>query len=368
MRDKIFSGAMSVFSNPAQRSVDQAQAYTKAVLDLLGSRDPIEVLSGTAAELSRLITGLSPEQMAHPEAPGRWSIAHVLQHLADSELVWGYRVRMVLAHDRPVITGYDQDLWADRLGYARADAQQAIADFGVLRAANLRLLSHASAADLARVGVHAERGEESVSHMMKLYAGHDVLHVRQLQRIRTAVLERPLHPRIREILTCLDVELETLRAAVDAVPPARRGERPAADRWSVAEVLEHLAMVEEVVLKACSRQLDAARAAGLPRETDGSSVLQSLPPERVANREQTLVAPDRLQPKGLDASVAWANIESTRARFNDFVRSCDGLALGHVSFPHPAFGPLNLYQWLLFAAGHHARHAAQIREIAAQLR
>lgn len=177
-----------------------------------------------------------------------------------------------------------------------------------------------------------------------------------------------MHPRIREIVACLESELDGLRAAVEAVPPDRRGERPAPDRWSVAEVLEHLAMVENAVLKVCTRELAAAREAGLPHETETTSVIETLPPEKVANRERAWVAPDRLLPKGVDASTAWTSLEHTRVRFNDFVRSCDGFALAQVSFPHPALGPLNMYQWLLFAAGHQARHAAQIREIAAQLR
>ena len=91
---------------------------------------------------------------------------------------------MVLSHDRPQIAGYDQDRWADRLRYGDADAVQALDDFTALRRANLRLLQRATADDLARVGVHAERGEESVAHMIKLYAGHDLLHLRQLARIK----------------------------------------------------------------------------------------------------------------------------------------------------------------------------------------
>jgi hypothetical protein len=110
-----------------------------------------------------------------------------MQHLADSELVWGYRLRMVLSHDRPPLTGYDQDLWADRLGYRDADAQEALNCFGVLRRVNLRLLDRATAADLQRVGVHAERGEERLDHMVRLYAGHDLLHLRQVDRIRAAL-------------------------------------------------------------------------------------------------------------------------------------------------------------------------------------
>lgn len=181
---------MSVFTNPASSSAEQAEAYTTALLDLLGARNPVEVLEHTPADLRQAIDGLSPQQMAEPEAPGKWSVRHVLRHLADSELVGAYRLRMVLAHDRPRLTGYDQDLWAERLRYDEADVEQSLQDFTVLRRGNLRLLAAASAEDLRRVGVHAERGGESIEHMLRLYAGHDLLHLRQLARIRREVTER----------------------------------------------------------------------------------------------------------------------------------------------------------------------------------
>jgi uncharacterized damage-inducible protein DinB len=177
---------MSVFTNPASRSPEHAAAYVSAVLDLLGDQEPIEVLEQTEGALRRAIDGLSRKQLTEPEAPGKWSVRHVVQHLADSELVWGWRLRMLLAHARPRITGYDQDLWAERLGYEETDTEQALKEFAVLRGANLRLLGRASREDLARVGVHAERGEESVAHMMRLYAGHDLLHLKQIDRIRKA--------------------------------------------------------------------------------------------------------------------------------------------------------------------------------------
>jgi hypothetical protein len=92
-----------------------------------------------------------------PEAPGKWAIRDVLAHLADSELMGGVRLRMVLAQDRPT------------------------------RRSNLRLWEHLSPADLKRVGLHNERGEESLGHMRNLYAGHDLLHLNQLNRIRKSV-------------------------------------------------------------------------------------------------------------------------------------------------------------------------------------
>lgn len=178
---------MSVFTNPASKSAEEAAAYTKAVLDLLGEGNPLEVLQRTGTALGRLREGLTGEQLTRPEAPGKWSVRHVLQHLADSELVWGYRLRMVLTHDRPPLTGYDQDLWTERLGYDEADPDIALRDFTSLRKANLRLLTRASVDDFTRVGVHAERGEESVEFMVRLFAGHDLLHIRQIERIREAV-------------------------------------------------------------------------------------------------------------------------------------------------------------------------------------
>ncbi|MEZ5317338.1 MAG: DinB family protein [Vicinamibacterales bacterium] len=181
---------MSVFTNPAGASKAQAAEYIAAVLGLLGDRDPLEVLHATPAALAAVTDALPAAALARPEAEGQWSIRHLAQHLADSELVWGWRVRLVLAQDRPPLTGYDQDRWADRLHYERADAVRAARDFAMLRAANLRLIEAASPADLARVGVHAERGEESLTHMIRLYAGHDLLHLNQLERIRQAVTGR----------------------------------------------------------------------------------------------------------------------------------------------------------------------------------
>jgi len=178
---------MSVFTNSAASSPEEVRAYVGAILELLGSRNPMEVLQETPRALREALDRLPPAQVGQREAPGKWSTRHVLQHLADSDLVMGYRIRMVLTHDRPPLTGYDQDKWADRLRYDEADAEQAVRDFTVLREANLRLLKRATPEDLERVGVHSERGEESVEHIVRLYAGHDLLHRRQLERIRLAI-------------------------------------------------------------------------------------------------------------------------------------------------------------------------------------
>ena len=155
-----------------------------AVLDLVGDRDPLAVLRETIDVLPHAIAGLSPQQLRQPERSGKWSIAQVVQHLGDTEIVGAWRFRLILAQDRPMLTGYDQDLWADRLRYTDADPAAALELFTAVRRANLRLIERATPEDLQRVGLHAERGEESVGHLRSLYAGHDLLHRRQIERIR----------------------------------------------------------------------------------------------------------------------------------------------------------------------------------------
>ena len=153
---------MSIFSNPASSTPADTAAYIAALLHLLGDNDPVVVLRETPAAVERCLETTPAQIATRPEAPGKWSIRDVIQHLADSELVGGFRLRMVLAHDRPPLAGYDQDLWASRLRYRDVDVRDAFEQFTVLRRANMRLWENLTADDLVRVGLHGERGEESL--------------------------------------------------------------------------------------------------------------------------------------------------------------------------------------------------------------
>lgn len=181
---------MSELSNSASTAAvpDQFRAYINSLLQALGSREPLAVLAETPEALRRAVAGLSLEQDGTPERPGKWSVRQVVQHLADSELVGGFRFRMVLAHDAPELPAYDQDLWADRLRYQDADLTTALEDFENLRTLNLRVLRRATPDDLKnRVMRHSERGDEPLGYMISLYAGHDLVHLAQIRRIRAAI-------------------------------------------------------------------------------------------------------------------------------------------------------------------------------------
>jgi len=174
-------------ANPTIQPDAAAKAYIAGLLQALGAQSPLEVLRTTPSRLREAIEGQSEDQLYRREAPDRWSVAHVLQHLADSELVGAYRFRMILAQDRPEIQAYDQDLWAERLHYDLADPAESLDDFTAIRAANVRLFERSTPSERERVGIHAERGEESLGFLQRIYAGHDLVHLRQLERIRQAI-------------------------------------------------------------------------------------------------------------------------------------------------------------------------------------
>jgi DinB family protein len=171
------------FSNPAGGAAAASREYVRALLNLLGSREPLEVLAELLPWLDQRVATLPETTLRRPEKPGKWAVIEVIQHLADSELVAGFRVRMMLTEDRPSLQGYDQDRWAAELRYRQVPLEQARSQLRALRRANLSLWGELTPQQLQREGLHSERGAESVSHIMRLMAAHDLVHRRQIDRI-----------------------------------------------------------------------------------------------------------------------------------------------------------------------------------------
>lgn len=162
--------------------VTEFETYRQELLTALAGDDPVTVLRESLEQVSRLVANAAPRQLNQPPAPGEWSPRQVLNHLADSDLVHGTRLRMIVAQDRPTIVGYDQDAWAERFGGLDAEPSETVERWRVLRRANLRLYESLSSEEWERVGVHSERGPESVQLNVQLLAGHDRVHLDQLRR------------------------------------------------------------------------------------------------------------------------------------------------------------------------------------------
>jgi hypothetical protein len=160
--------------------------YRKA----LGDDDPVEAMAEAPDRLRRILRGLTEKQLATKPAPGKWSIKEILAHLADGEVILGSRYRLIGAHDRPPIQSYDQDAFAAKLGPLNAKGADLIDDFAMVRAANLGLLERLPKGAWDRVGLHSERGEESIRKLVYMYAGHDRHHIAQVETIRTGLFPK----------------------------------------------------------------------------------------------------------------------------------------------------------------------------------
>jgi uncharacterized damage-inducible protein DinB len=174
-----------------------------------------------------------------------------------------------------------------------------------------------------------------------------------------------MHPHLANALGHLDTARARLRAAVDAVPPGRRAQRPGEDRWSVAEILEHLSLVELRFAAIIAKRIAEAREAGLGPEGGELEPFPANLRQMLTDRAKRRTAPEPVQPRaGLDEAAAWAELERARAALRATVLAADGLALSQVFHNHPVFGTLNVYQLMEFIAGHEARHTRQVAGIA----
>jgi hypothetical protein len=171
---------------PAMEKGDTA-AYQQKLLGLLGNRDPIEVMSKTADVLARIVEENSASVMQTRPFPGKWTPNEIIGHLSDSEWVYGYRVRLILCQDKPVILGMDQDLWVAGQKHNERQPKDLLAMFRNSRLANLELWRRLSSKDFERVGRHNERGEESLGLMFRMEAGHDLSHIDQIERYLKAI-------------------------------------------------------------------------------------------------------------------------------------------------------------------------------------
>jgi uncharacterized damage-inducible protein DinB len=162
------------------------QQYTARMLSLVGDRDPLKIQQATAKKLASAIKGLDKKKLNKRPAPGKWAINEVLAHLADAEVVCSWRMRIILNQNGAPIHAFDQDTWAATFNYQKADARKSLETFRVLREANLDMLKKIPKQLWENYGEHSERGKETISHVARMFAGHDLNHLGQVEQMAKA--------------------------------------------------------------------------------------------------------------------------------------------------------------------------------------
>jgi hypothetical protein len=162
---------------------ETVQEYRKRVIDLVGRQNPVKLQAAAHKKIARLLKGVPPPKLRKRPAPGKWSVAEIAAHLADVEIVVGYRMRVILGAPGTPIQAFDQDSWVTSGHYEKRDTRKAVEQYRVLRETNLALLKSLAPEQWKHFGMHSERGEESIELIVRMMAGHDLNHIQQIERI-----------------------------------------------------------------------------------------------------------------------------------------------------------------------------------------
>ncbi|HUI71590.1 MAG TPA: DinB family protein [Spirochaetia bacterium] len=159
------------------------QQYIERIRGYLEGKKPLDVLAVAPGQLARLIKGVSKKKLSKRPAPEKWSITEILAHLADTELVQGFRIRMILGASGCPIQGFDQDEWASYSDYAKHDPALSLEAYRLTRERTVRLLKSLPQEAWERYGMHSERGKETVARVTEMMAGHDLNHLKAIKGI-----------------------------------------------------------------------------------------------------------------------------------------------------------------------------------------
>lgn len=162
---------------------ETSQHYIQRMTALVGGKSPLAVQGATAGKLKRMIKGVATAKLRKRPTPDKWSVNEIVAHLADSEIVLGFRMRLILSVPGTPITAVDQDSWVATGHYEKRSPAQSVELFRVVREANLGLLRSLTPEQWQIYGMHSERGKETIEHIVRIYAGHDINHLLQIERI-----------------------------------------------------------------------------------------------------------------------------------------------------------------------------------------
>lgn len=145
----------------------------------------LEAAEKSPKQVAAAVSGLTEKVLRYKPAPDKWCIHEILGHLADVEIVYGYRLRQMLADKKPVIAPMDQDDWARNLGHLETPAAELVALYALNRHANLRLLQRLKPGDLEKSAYHPEAKQEfTVAQLIERMATHGSSHLGQIERLK----------------------------------------------------------------------------------------------------------------------------------------------------------------------------------------
>ncbi len=162
---------------------ETAQQYIQRILGHLEGQHPLKVQASTAKKIEKLIKGVPAAKLRKRPEPDKWSVAEIVVHLADTEIVGGYRIRTILGAPGTPIAAFNQDAWVTAGHYGKRDVHKSLEHFRTIREANLALLKTLTPEQWKHHGIHSERGEETVEHIVRMFGGHDINHMKQIEAI-----------------------------------------------------------------------------------------------------------------------------------------------------------------------------------------
>jgi hypothetical protein len=165
---------------------ESAQHYIQRITTHVNGKQPLAVQAATPKKLERLIGSAPTPKLRKRPAADQWSVSEIVAHLADAEIVIGFRMRLILGAPGSPIAAYDQDSWVTSGHYENRDPRKSVEQFRIDREANLALLKSLTPEQWKQYGMHSERGEETIEHIVRMTAGHDVNHLQQIERILPA--------------------------------------------------------------------------------------------------------------------------------------------------------------------------------------
>ncbi|HEX6100229.1 MAG TPA: DinB family protein [Thermoanaerobaculia bacterium] len=148
----------------------------------------MEKLRAFHSRLLLAIHGVPEADLVRPEREGKWSVADVIAHLGDLEMVYAVRIRTILSQaggDAP-LPSLAQDEWVERV-HRREPLAELLEQFWFHRRMNLALRDRLSEEERARTGVHPQYGAISIDDAFGRIERHDEKHLAQIERIKTTL-------------------------------------------------------------------------------------------------------------------------------------------------------------------------------------